>query len=82
MPKIILDKTNCIGCGSCTIYAEDYFEMNTEGHAKAQLTRGKKQGEIETLDIEEFETEEPIQAAQGCPSQCIQVLDDAGKKLV
>lgn len=81
MPKIVLRPQNCIGCGSCALYAEDYFEMNGEEHAKAQLKRGKKQDKLEQMDIQSFEQDEPIQAAHGCPSNCIQVLGDNGTKL-
>ncbi|PIR04016.1 MAG: hypothetical protein COV59_02420 [Candidatus Magasanikbacteria bacterium CG11_big_fil_rev_8_21_14_0_20_39_34] len=81
MPKVTHDKGECIGCGSCTLYAEHYFEIDKEDDAKAHLIRSTQKGNMEILDIEDFEMEVNIDAARGCPMSCIKVLGDDGRIL-
>ena len=40
MPKIIQERDKCIGCGSCTAVAPDYFELD-ENDGLANLINGK-----------------------------------------
>ena len=35
MAKVEVDKTKCIGCGSCTAIAPEVFEFDDDGLAKA-----------------------------------------------
>jgi len=41
MPKIIVDKEKCIGCGACVSICPKNFEL-AEGKAKAKNTEIKK----------------------------------------
>ena len=67
--KIILDRSKCIGCGSCAAVCPQQFEMADDG--KSRLKDSKKSGENE-----ELETEEPgcaKDAVEVCPVQIIKV---------
>ncbi len=61
MAKIEVNKDLCIGCGSCVAIDPDTFEFGDDGFAEA-----KKQ-EI---------TDEVREAAEGCPSEAIQIIED------
>jgi ferredoxin len=50
--KIILERQNCIGCGSCVAVCPQYFEMaeDNKSHLKDSA---KNADEAESLEIEE-----------------------------
>ncbi|MCL5011251.1 MAG: ferredoxin [Patescibacteria group bacterium] len=68
MAKIILDRTQCIGCGTCWALCGKYFEMAEDG--KSRLA-GAKRGDKEELDI--AQTDCAVEAAEACPVQCIEI---------
>lgn len=70
MPKVILDRDACIGCGSCQAVCPKYWEMVDDGKVNllgSQKTEGEKY-EIELTDIGCNQ-----QAAEACPVQCIYI---------
>jgi ferredoxin len=69
--KIILDKSKCIGCGSCAALCSKFFELGEDG--KSHL-KGSKLTENEQK--EELEISEPgcaKEAAEVCPVQAIHI---------
>ncbi|MBT3418707.1 MAG: ferredoxin [Candidatus Magasanikbacteria bacterium] len=80
MSKILHFRNNCIGCGSCTLHAPGYWEMD-EKDGKANLKRGKLCGKVDQLDVYEGEIEQNVRAAEDCPVSIIHVYDDNGKKI-
>lgn len=60
MKKIKVNE-NCIGCGACTVIANDYFEFNDDGYAVP------KKKEVEDKDIADVE-----EAVEGCPTSAIE----------
>lgn len=60
MKKAIVDKTKCIGCGTCTVIASLAFKLGDDGKAVFVDNSG--------------ETDEKItEAADSCPIQAITV---------
>ncbi len=67
--KIVVERDECIGCGTCAAVCEKFFEMIDSG--KAHLKNSKQESGKET-----FETiSEPClkEAVDACPVQCIHI---------
>lgn len=62
MPKIVLDKEKCIGCGACQVLCPEYFEMDEYGKSKI------KKKEVDKSEINSIQ-----EAIEGCPVQCIKL---------
>jgi len=69
MPKIILDKSKCIGCGACQAVCPKYFELGQDG--KSKLKKGKSNSDKEELEIDKVDCVQ--EAAESCPTQCISI---------
>lgn len=71
MAKIVLDKTNCIGCGSCASLCPKFFEMgrNFKSHLKNSKINDKNG--IEEVEAKNADCVED--AAEACPVQCIKI---------
>jgi len=70
MPKVILERNICIGCGSCQALCPKYWEMVEDG--KVNLLGSQKTGE-EKYELEVADTGCNQQAVDACPVQCIKV---------
>ena len=71
--KIILEKSKCIGCGSCAAVCPKFFELSEDGKPHLKGSRANPK----TQQTEELEIEDPgcaKEAAETCPIQCIKVL--------
>ncbi len=67
--KITVDQDQCSGCGVCEGEAPEAFEMNDDDQAVPKNPLG---GDFESI----------MSAAEGCPTECITVVDtQAGKQL-
>jgi len=60
MPKIILEREKCIGCGSCESLCPKYWKLADDG--KINFLGPKE--EIEEIGCSQ-------EAADACPAQCI-----------
>ncbi|MFH1820708.1 MAG: ferredoxin [Candidatus Nealsonbacteria bacterium] len=69
MPKVILERPKCIGCGSCESVCPKYWKLGDDG--KVNLIGSKSQGENFELEVEEAGCN--TQAVEICPVQCIKV---------
>ncbi len=63
--KIIFDRENCIGCGSCVAACPSFWEMASDG--KANL----KGGEDNQLEVEDASCN--LDAAERCPAGVIKI---------
>jgi ferredoxin len=72
MPKIILEREKCIGCGSCAALCAKYFQLAEDG--KSQLLGSEKNtdGNYE-LEINEIGCVR--EAADACPVAIIHVIE-------
>lgn len=68
--KIILERPNCIGCGSCVAVCEQYFEIADDG--KSHLKDSQKEAQdIEMREVAELGCAK--EAAEICPVQVIKI---------
>ncbi len=69
MAKIILEKSKCIGCGSCQVLCPKFFEIkDSKAHLKGSQTKSDNE-EMETAEIDDCVKE----AASACPMECIRI---------
>lgn len=61
--KIEIDRSKCIGCGSCAAVCPDNWEMADDGKSKPKKTEVKEVGCNE-------------KAAQVCPVKCIKIIKE------
>ncbi len=66
--KIKLIRDKCISAGTCVAIAPDTFALDDEGKVKLVNPDGNDEQTI-------------IDAAKSCPTQAIEIYDDAGKQL-
>ncbi len=64
--EIKIDREKCMGSGNCSFWAPSTFDLDDEGVAIV-------------VDPEGDGDEKVVLAAQGCPTQAIEVLKDGEK---
>jgi len=69
--KIILDKSKCIGCGSCQAVCPKLFELGEDG--KSHLKGGKVKAGEEKEEIELEDSGCASEAEGVCPVQAIKI---------
>lgn len=69
--EIILEKSECIGCGSCIALCPKFFEIDEEGKAHLKKSEFDSKTEKETLEVSKVECIE--EAIEICPVQCIKI---------
>lgn len=69
--KVTVEADLCAGCAVCESAAPDVFKMD-DNNIAVVLPDGLAKAENDLV----------IEAAQGCPSEAIIVVDAAGKKIV
>jgi ferredoxin len=67
--KIKIDRTLCIGAGTCASLAPNTFELDDE--LKAVLKHGKTKDKDEDI----------LAAAKSCPVSAITLTDDSGRQI-
>ena len=70
MPKIILERDKCIGCGSCQAVCPKYWQTADDNKINL-LGSQKKDNEIYELELKQIECNQ--EAVEICPVQCIAV---------
>ena len=68
---IILDKSKCIGCGSCSALCPKFFELAEE--EKAHLKGSKFDAKTEKEELEINDADCAKEASEICPVQCIKI---------
>ena len=81
--KIVYDRINCIGAGSCVISYPGRWVMNNVDD-KADLINGTQVSEHSwEVEFSEKELEKFLESAQVCPVNVIHVIEvETGKKLI
>jgi len=74
--KCFVKKDTCIGCGACTVIANNIFEIGDDGLAETiephtGETEEEKNKKIKEVPEEEFDN--VIDAAESCPVGAIEV---------
>lgn len=70
--KVVLDRTKCIGCGTCAALCPKYFEMAADNLSKLKSGVTGTQKNLEELTISEIECIKD--AADSCPGQAIKIV--------
>lgn len=75
--KIILNRSGCIGCGSCTAIAPNFFRLGDDGksellgsHIESKNGRQKLETEVSQEELRSLKD-----ASQACPVQIIEVVE-------
>jgi len=63
--KAVVKKDVCIGCGACTVIADQVFVIGEDGLAEVKE-------ELRDKDIEENEIDNTKDAAESCPVSAIE----------
>ena len=70
--KARVKKDTCIGCGACTVIADQIFQIGDDGLAEVI---NPIEGEVEKIqEIPEEEKENVIDASESCPTSAIEVI--------
>ena len=69
--KARVKKDTCIGCGACTVIANNIFDIRDDGLAGAVAPYVNE--ELKEKEIPENEFENVIDAAESCPVGAIEV---------
>lgn len=67
--KAKVKKDTCIGCGACTVIADNIFQIGDDG--LAEVINATE----ELKEIPEDEKENVIDAAESCPTSAIEVIE-------
>jgi len=76
--KIIHEKDKCIACGACVAVCPKHWEMGNDGRS---VLKGAKNTEGETFVLELSDVECNMDAAKGCPVNCIHVEKDEKREI-
>jgi ferredoxin len=66
MPKIILDKSKCIGCGTCWALCDKFFEAGDDNKSNLKGSSDGQEKEVQEIGCAKA-------AIDTCPVQCIKV---------
>ena len=77
--KTFVKKDTCIGCGACTVIANNIFDIGDDGLAEAISpyigeTDEEKNKKVRKVPEEEFDN--VIDAAESCPVGAIEVIEE------
>jgi len=66
MLKIILDKSKCIGCGTCWDLCDKFFEAGEDNKSNLKGSLNGQELEVQEIGCSQL-------AADTCPVQCIAI---------
>ncbi|MBD3318337.1 ferredoxin [Candidatus Woesearchaeota archaeon] len=75
--RIVHERSECIGCGSCTAIAEEFWTISDDG--KVDLKGAKKVGLEEHLELDDLK--DNMDAAECCPVNCIHIYEKGKKRI-
>jgi ferredoxin len=73
MPKIIFEKSKCIGCGSCAAVCPKYWEMGDDNKALLKNSKPNQGNKNEEAEVSKVGCNK--EAAEVCPVQCVRIKD-------
>lgn len=83
MYKVIFDRQNCIGAGSCVVMYPERWKMDNNDN-RAVLIGGKEENDGSWMvEFTMKELEKFMASAEVCPVNVIHIIDvETGKKLI
>lgn len=73
--KARVKKDTCIGCGACTVIADQIFQIGDDGLAEV-IHPMENEPEEKIEMISEEEEENVMDAAESCPTSAIEVIEN------
>lgn len=73
--KAYVKKDTCIGCGACTVIADQVFQIGDDGLAEV-INPIENELEKKIGEIAEAEQENVIDASESCPTSAIEVIEN------
>ncbi|OGY93389.1 MAG: hypothetical protein A2406_00155 [Candidatus Komeilibacteria bacterium RIFOXYC1_FULL_37_11] len=70
--KIYIDRSKCIGCGTCIDILPKIFDINSDD-GLVQMKNSKKEGNAWVLEINDSQLEEFQKIATSCPTTTIRI---------
>lgn len=81
--KIVYDRGLCIGAGTCVAINPNSWELDSENKAQLKNSSQKDGSETFELEIDENTFDIEMEAAKGCPVNCIHIIDmETGEQLI
>ena len=72
--KTKVKKDTCIGCGACTVIADNVFQIGDDG--LAEVINSINDDIDKVANVEENDTENVIDASESCPTSAIEVIEN------
>ena len=72
--KARVKKDTCIGCGACTVIANNIFDIGDDGLAEAIAPYSNE--ELKEKEVSENDFDDVIDAAESCPVGAIEVIEE------
>ena len=69
--KVKVNKDICIGCGACTVIANNIFEIGDDG--LAETISPFVDEELKVKEIADVDTDNVVDAAESCPVGAIDI---------
>lgn len=73
--KAYVKKDTCIGCGACTVIADQVFQIGDDGLAEV-INPIESELEKKIGKVTEEEQENVIDASESCPTNAIEVIEN------
>jgi len=70
MTKISINQTKCLGCGLCSNYSPDVFEVDGQDF-KCKIKKDGKLVDSMDIDLSEEQLKQVTEAVKDCPVQAI-----------
>ncbi len=79
---VTFERENCIGAAACEAISPKKWKMQDDAKASLLDPNAKKTAEIETLEFDESDLQEHLEAAQACPVNVIKIKEkDTGREM-
>lgn len=72
--KARVKKDTCIGCGACTVIADNIFQIGDDG--LAEVINPIDNNEEKVAIIKEEEIENVCDASESCPTSAIELIEN------
>ncbi len=76
--KVIFERKQCIGCGTCAALCPKYWEMGEGDKARLKDAEVNPKTNNKELEVEEIGCNQ--EAADSCPVECIYIIKKSDAK--
>lgn len=80
--EVKVDKSSCIGCGSCVDASPEFFEISPQGISRVVKNSLPDPSSVgDNAQEKVFKESSLLRAAQACPVRAISLFDEYGAKI-